>query len=348
MCKCKVKTKSFRVCTLLKRVCTEAGRDLAVAALLGGEVSLTAAARLRVADLADAPGEMGEIVRRRASASRRYLFDLNQSRQTARQLALSAESAVCRWLLGGGIKPIGSAENTLRLTWACAALRCGLSGSEVLAMLGSAPCGIPSLKLCTAAQLSAETRRALAERVGSYMLTNPLQWYALKLRRGVDFETLAMHLGTLAGAPRVFYPLEEIRRRVGHRLVKVSRPMIANVVFIQARAADIHPLMCTLGHLAWCYTTTGRPGSDYAHITPRAFADFQRAIGHSIEAATAAYTPQPGDAVHILSRALAEVEFRVADTGHGADLLCRLLAHSPNGFRWHTLAPAATLLPTNP
>lgn len=233
---------------------------------------------------------------------RKYLFPLNQSDLTPRQLERSVKQLLhdlfrrCRLPISDRV------DDTLESLWAYAALRAGISPSRILHRFGHVPLGLPVLKLSVAGcQLSENAQAAQDEKhscvdyeyaqrtthdedsaaICKIFISNPPRWYAMSLRPGVRFTQLARRielLGDLIPNVELFYPCEEIVRHIGKKLVVRQRPFISQVVFFRTRLTDIFRLFSRIGDLAWCYRLTGRPGSPYAEISQTQFDRFQQTI----------------------------------------------------------------------
>ena len=109
---------------------------------------------------------------------------------------------------------------------------------------------------------------------------------------------------------------------------------------------SVLPFLLRVNDLAWCYTVTGRPGSDYAVIPNSSFRKFQEAIGHfatcyvednpSIKA-------QAGDKVRVNAGLFQGLETTIVSIANeDGNNIFRLLYHSDNGIRWNVGIPART------
>lgn len=249
-----------------------------VFSLLAGAMPLNEVVRLKKGDLGEFSDDARAFAGRYVASGRQFVFDFKQSRLTPRRLELRLQADLERLFGVYGISIVGSPDDTLRGYWAYAALRCGASGTEVLAALGDYPAALPLLRLLPPPAESRPQRNgSLAETVGNLYLANPLNWYAMRMRPRVRFSALEERIASLSAAqrPRLFYPNEEIAKRVGKKLITDRRPLIPGVVFFRARVTDIQPLFRQIGDLAWCYTSAGV----YARISSDSMLRFETAIG---------------------------------------------------------------------
>ncbi len=251
-------------------------QGLIAVSMMNGALSPIKIARLRTDELTELEPESREAAACMAAAGRKYLFPLDQSRLTPRQLERSVASAVAATLGAASVRLSVSVQETLGACWALAALNCGASGAEVAGTLGFTPEAMPVLGLVEA-DASAEKKSNLRRAVSSMFQTNPKEWFALRLRPHVRFERFESRLGKLADRerPDIFYPCREISRRVNKKIVTEQKPVIPEIVFFRSRVTDVAPLIHEIGDLGWVYTSSGT----YARIAPQAMEAFQRAIG---------------------------------------------------------------------
>lgn len=276
-------------------------RGLILVSLLNGAQSPARIATLRVGDMQNLDAASREVVACLAAPGRKYLFPLNQSQQTPRQLERMVALSVARTMAAASVAMSTSVQETLGAYWALGALKCGASGAETLGTLGYVPAGVPVLGLVEP-DASPEKKSNLRRAVGSLFMSNPKEWFALRLRPHIRFEKLEARLSCLAASnrPEIFYPCREISRRVNKKIVTEQKPVIPEIVFFRCRLTDVAPLIGEIGDLGWVYSSSGT----YARIAPRAMEAFQRAIGQFApgyevgRVGTLEY--HPGDRVEIL------------------------------------------------
>lgn len=274
-----------------------------VFSLLNDAMPLAEVARLKKNGLGAFSDDSQAFAGKYVGPTRQFVFDFKQSKLTERQLSNQLQANVERLFGVYGIPLVGSVDDTIRGYWAYAALRCGASGAEVLAAIGDYPVALPLLRLLPLpAEFRPRANGELTAAVGNLYLSNPLNWYAMRLRPRVQFGRVEEKIASLAGGlrPRLFYPCEEIAKRVGKKLVTDRRPLIPGVVFFRSRVTDIQPLFRQIGDLAWCYTSAGV----YAKIAASSMLRFQTAIGQftpDFEVAPVGTLPiGPGDKVVII------------------------------------------------
>lgn len=284
-----------------------AAADIVMISLLNRGMAPKDIAMLKKDDMGRLTPESAEIAGRNIDSRRAYIFPLRQSALTPAQLERLTGRLVTDLLQRHGIPCTGSATSTLRTLWACAAIRSGISPTLAVATLGSHPAGMPALSLCTMPDIPDYLADDITAHVNETLLDNPSRWYAMRLRPGVKFAQVSTRLDDMPARRRpndIFYPCEEIARRIGKRIIFENRPLISDIAFMRSRATDLGHTMAAIGDLAWCYTVTGRPGSAYAPIPDAAMHEFQCAIGSFTPdyevAPLGALEVRPGDRVIVI------------------------------------------------
>lgn len=326
--------------------------DILLYSLLNRAMPLADVAKVKVSDIEPDNDVISVIIKRNTASNRKYLFNLDQSKLTLKQLVENVERKVRGLFIANNIPILQSIENTIKLIWTYTALKCGIPGSEILSLLSSPPDGIGELSLCVEAKITEQRQKALTETVNMLLTDNPLRWYAMKLRTRIEFEDVVERIKNLDEHilhPDFFYPYEEICKRVHKKIVKEKHPVIRDIVFFRLRVTDIFPLFCKIGDLAWCYTTTGQPGGDYAPIPKRSFELFQETIGHFTPeyeiAPIGGFEPREGESVVIINGPLATYEFEVDKAKDASNIIFQLNMIGDNGFQWRTSAKKRQLEP---
>ncbi|MCH5224965.1 MAG: hypothetical protein J1D77_03155 [Muribaculaceae bacterium] len=166
--------------------------------------------------------------------------------------------------------------------WGCIALGGGVRPDIVKAILGEVPEQLNFLGLCGAASIDEDERKEVAKIITKSLFGEESQWFALRLRPGVKYEDLILRFTRLnyqIKMPELFYPCEEIARRIGRKVVWKGRPVIRDVVFFKNRRSEIYPMLTRIYDLAWCYRSPGNKPGNYSAIPARAMEDFREAIG---------------------------------------------------------------------
>lgn len=257
--------------------------DMILFSLINGCMPLLQVARLRRQDIGTLDQESLSIVRRNVDPRRKFVFKLDQTMLTARQLAKVVDASVSDFFQHHYISMFGSPDETVQTYWAYAALSAGTSAGTVLGMLDKTPVGLPALSLCSPAELTDDERTQTALAVGRTFVVAPMRWFVMRLRPRVKFEQLDSRFALFReeiNRPELFYPRDVIYRKIGKKVVAEDAPVIPDIVFFKCRETEVLPIFRVIGDLAWCYTTTGKPGDPFVSVPQRAFEVFQEAIGH--------------------------------------------------------------------
>lgn len=213
--------------------------------------------------------------------------------------------------------------------WALAALKAEVTPADILSVLGHVPAGLTLLGLFAPREITYEQRIATLEQVADSLADNPFRWFAMQLRRGEDFETVAQLSGL--SEQNLYYPSREVKRRVGRRLTVSSRPFLPGVVFFRMRPSDVAPLFRKIGSRAWVYRQTASPQAPYAVISPAEMMAFQLAVGVLIDRTSAPADMNPGDTVEIIGGHFQGLIATIQSTAPG---VYRLLLPALNGIPW--------------
>lgn len=276
--------------------------DLLILAIAAGAIDPEQAAMLTRTDIPTLPEPCREVAQRHADPRRKFVFPLSQSRRTPRQLHLAVENGILYTLAQADITPVGTAHECIQALWALAAMATGASAAQAVATLGTVPAALPILAISDPAPApDASLRQAVAQ----MLCANPPQWFAMRLRRGIKINQIH-HRISHSNAPRpdIFYPCDEIARRVGRKIVTEQQPILPDIAFFRSPITDIRPLFNTIGDLAWCFKHRPDHSGQYAPI-PRAQMElFQQTINQftpDYQVAPVGQLPlQPGDTVIIL------------------------------------------------
>ena len=211
-----------------------------------------------------------------------------------------------------------------------------------MAMLDVLPSCLPFLSLCERADISSLRKSGIDNTIAIFFTDNPFRWYAMKLRPRVTYEDILKKISSIDDSqkPELFYPYQEIARKIGKKLVFDKKPVIRDIVFFRSRLTDIYPLFCHIGDLAWCFTTSGKPGDDYAAIPPASFKIFKDTISHFTSdyeiAPIGGFAPVEGESVVILNGLLANQEFDIEKVAAIENTVFQLYMVGGNGIQWRT------------
>ena len=324
--------------------------DLLLFSLVNGALPLEEVAMIKKGDTDKYNNEVSRLIIARNQIPRReYVFDLRQSYATPRQI---------RSAIAEGLKPLwekieipvnADPHDAVRSLWAACAMSGGATASEALGRLqGPAPYSLP--EFCIPADDIPDIR--LWDNAVQSMITHELPvWYAMHLRKGVDFDDLRKEIADrVRPIPELFYPSETVRRRVGNRTIVEEHPFISRTAFFKSRQENILPMFALIGDKAWCYRVTNTPGAPYAAISTRDMRRFQAAIGvftPDIEIhPLGELTPRPGESVIIIKAGFENREGEVEEViSDGATTLFRIKLSTDQGYEWRMDLDARQIQP---
>lgn len=327
--------------------------DIMLMRTLMGCASTECAAMLKIGDLSPQhPAAL--LAERNADPRRQYIFPLSQSRTTPSRIRAFVEEATADTL--DLLRLPRHIYTPLRI-WTEAALSIGISPAHILACLKEAdpevviPSDLTTLRIAPTVLLSPEKIENIRRRVAAAIVDNPYRWYAMHLRRGVTHADLQTRLSACQDAREriaaTYYPVEEISKRIGKKIVSADRPIITSILFFRSRMTDVAGIFREIGDLAWCYRFDG----DYAIIPETEMQRFQHTIGqftpdlHPLESTTISPI-ESGTKVEITAGPHAghEAEIlkhRLSDDGHTYIYTLRLLGLE--FLRWEEEIPAHRL-----
>lgn len=313
--------------------------DMLLVALSNGALPILSVAKIKNADVLQLEDTSREFAVRNQKFGYSYVFPLDQGNLTRLQLQRKVESGVVEVLKTLDITLVGSVDDTIKTLWAHLALMAGGTPGEIVCRLGGVPKGLPALALCSPQD---EARQSLDVDVARLLLNNPLQWYAMKLRRGVGIDEIKARKAQIA---EIFYPCEEIIKRVGKKVKQETRPVLPDVAFFRCRQSEIQSIFAKIGDLAWGYKYLDNGQSRYAVIPQSEMESFQRAIGQFTAdydvAPIGGLTPNEGDKIQVVGGIFAgkEFEFEGANQSDSATIY-RLRILGDNGIEWRIKSDA--------
>lgn len=297
-----------------------------------------------------ADAESQAIIGRNQSSTRKYIFDLKQSRCTLRQLSLELQRMISGLFFSRNIPFFNQVDSTLRSYWAYVALNSGIPSRYVRSAVGIVPPGLEIMQLSAAEDIPGSLYEEAFASVARAFVDNPRRWYVMRLRPRVRYSDLTRRLDNCTDAPELFYPCDEIMRRVGRRRIVENRPVIPDIVFFRSRSTAISRLFAAIGDLAWCYTVSGRTGDSYAAISDSAFRLFQQTIGQFTPdydvAPIGAIPLRENDRVVIVGGPYQGCEGRLLKTTQpaaGGTTVYRLRLYNDLGIEWTVCADSRQL-----
>ena len=323
--------------------------DVLLLSLLNGAMPIEEVMMLKKSDEDRLSDVSYTIIHRNVNPRRDFIFNLRQSYKTPKQLLRAvSEKLLPRYGRFAGSNSIdrssghsaasGRLGNLVRDMWIAIAMKSGATHFEAMQMLDNP---------------DAPARESWIRTVNSVLTHDMPRWYAMHLRRGVDFEELRKDIAEeIRPVPELFYPGETIRKRVGNKMVLDDKPFISNTVFFRSFPDRVQPMFSKIGDKAWCYRVTREAGSPYAVISPIDMRRFQTVIGvftsdmeiHPL----GTLVPRPGEQVMVVKAGYGnrqgEVE-EVIEPTDGGSMIFRVKLSTDQGYEWRVDLDARQIQP---
>lgn len=251
-------------------------RDIIMFSVYNGGLTFQQLGAYRKTDYTGDSQAILDIVSRYSRPKNRYLFPLRQSERTPCQLRSVIAALFKDGLASVGIRAEGCPDSLASDLWSIAAKHAGFPPGSIAGCLCNPaalwPFAIPEA-------LTSERIARIRRRVIEVLESDPEEWYAMQFRPRVSYGMISERMkSSPVKFLSEFYPMEEIVRRVGRKLISQERPVMPGLLFFKSRASALGALFRHVGDLAWGYRT-GRSGSSYAVIPPEAIAEYQCAVG---------------------------------------------------------------------
>lgn len=280
------------------------------------------------------------IVRRYAKPKNKYLFPLEQSSRTPKQLESAIAEIFKDALSWVGIKLSLYSTATPIDLWSIAAMRSGFYASDIAGCIGNSGMINPMFSFAKAAELDGDRVAEIRERVTEVLTKDPDDWYAMQFRPRVNIDMITERMKSCHIAfQRTFYPMEEIVRRVGKKKIYESKPIVPGLLFFKIKASALTALFRHIGDLAWGYRQTRDVCSPYAVISRKAIELYQMTIGQFDESTevfpAGTLELRPGDRLEIIGGSfLGRPATFDADSRHSGRTVYRLKMLGDNDIEW--------------
>ncbi|TGG39284.1 hypothetical protein EZ315_00600 [Duncaniella freteri] len=217
---------------------------------------------------------------------RKYIFDLNQSRKRIPQIVREVTNTLDFYFRVRNIKfPEGFTNKTILSLWMAKARMCGVKYADLKRIVDVIPAEYEYFRLLKSSILTADEIMSIKHRVAESFAPSGKRWYAIKLRRGIAYDILADYLKTNFAEyyddRLLFYPQQEVARRVEKRIVTTVTPIIPDIVFIYINPRYIRKVDTLIKpeRLGYVFRITSGADSGYSVIDTRSMTGFQNMIG---------------------------------------------------------------------
>ncbi len=159
--------------------------------------------------------------------------------------------------------------------WIRAARECGMSATEIAAVCENIPEGFGESSVSAVSDTI--DRDAVLRRVESAILGNEPAWYALRIRKGSDSETVRRLIAadSRLAAVRPFAPTERLMVRRGKRMKPTLVDRIRRVMFLETAPALISDVAAAIAPAANIYRQSAAADAPFARIPRREMDNFR-------------------------------------------------------------------------
>lgn len=333
------------------------GVDMVMFSILSGGIGFERLAAMKKTDAVEPLPIVEEIASRNARPRNRYMFSLDQSRRTPHQLEAVVTALFRSVLTKSGMRLSANPADTPLELWIRIAYELGIDTPVIKACAGAEAGRFAMLALVDASEVSPDEIAAARRIVYSALTEIRPEWYAFRFRQGVTYRQVEARLaafGAISGIDDLYYPCEEIARRVGDNLVVRQQPVVAGLLFIRCRYVDVAAILRQAGDLMWCYTRRTDGRTTYAVIPDMEMYIYQTAISILLpdtELHPIGEIPlEPGDKVEIIGGSFNGRVGTVAPDSApaGGRTIYRLLLPGGSGIEWIVDIPVDNLRRISP
>lgn len=338
---------------------------LLIFSLLIGGCDFSALARFPKSRIPDTHPLFNLISERFARPRNKYLFPLDQPYHTPKQLREKLRQLFQTLLSTADLSLSPYVDETPFDLWIRLAYEIGLAPSLIKACIGDKAVKFPMLAVAEDSDpISEQERGEVRELVNDVLIDRTTHWYAFRFRRGTTIEKITDRIAAFHDefvVSQLYYPCDEIAKRVGNHIIIKRQPIVAGLLFIKCRYLDVVGLIRNLGDLMWCYTQRDMATNSYsAHTTRSVYAvipdwqmDVYRTTISNILPDTdlqplGTIEPSPGDKIEIIG---GDFLGRVGTFEQPTPLrrgtsagrtLYRLIMPGGNGIEWVVDVPASS------
>lgn len=217
---------------------------------------------------------------------RRYIFDLAQSRKRIPQLVREVTTDIEHYFISRGLKfANGFSALTISAMWITEAREAGISLPEIRTILTELPGEYAYLDNVHPSDITSLQSDSIKRRVADAFLPSTKRWYAMKLKRGVDYDDIIAaikeNMPDSFSKIEFFYPTRELVKRDGKKIIREKVPYIPDIVFFNVLPRHVGDIdRCVrLDHRGWVFRTVNTANGDYSIIANESMLTFERAVG---------------------------------------------------------------------
>ena len=263
--------------------------------------------------------------------SRKYVFDLKQNRKRTPQLIREVIGCIDYYLRLKGIQLNDRlTPKTILALWTSMARKNGVKLSDIKRMLTIIPEEFGYLQFIQGSELTFDEELKIMRRVAEAFSPSGKRWYAMKVRRGFDFDKFQKQIQNTFGEHydegTLFYPQKQVLSRVNKKIVTENIPVIPDIVFFHVQPRHVRRMEAIIrtDNVGWIFRYTNNADSDYSVIDSNSMDLFQRMIDVFTPDVKVELTPKEpigiGREVIITGGIMVGYKGRIYDIKEGSDV----------------------------
>lgn len=255
-------------------------KDILLFAIYMGGLTFTEISNYTKEDYKGDRAEIQDIISRNSKPRNKYLFPLHQSQTTQAKINRRISTMLSDLFKRVDLNMATVSNDTPRQLWCILAMRSGISASDIAGYVAPYTATSPISAFAVPSNIDESKKESIKVHVTEALSCNPVCWYAMQFRRGVTFEAVKERMDNEGlKVVELFYPMEEITRKIGKKMVTENKPVISGVLFFRQRVTELGKLYARIGDLAWGYRRTRDMRSPYAVISQAEISRYQETIG---------------------------------------------------------------------
>lgn len=220
-----------------------------------------------------------------AAPIRRYVFPLRQWQRTTRQIVNELESALKTVARAYDIS-LGNKSplEYIRSAWLAAAKSCAIPIEDICACCPSVAAN-SKLKSIEPSALSQAQIDDIKRKVANSIIDMNRYWYAIRFMGKEEYVRNEIERQNLSSPIRIYYPLEEICKKVGRRRIIENRPTIRNIMFLQAMPDTLDAIVRNRTEQSKFYVIRNKStqGNSYAIIPNEQMRQFSVLVSNGLD-----------------------------------------------------------------
>lgn len=217
---------------------------------------------------------------------RKYVFNLGQSQKRMPQLTAEVTTGIDCYLRSRGFDmESGFSGSLITALWIVKAHSLGIGLPDIRAVVSSVPDEFCYLSLVSPSCLTSGQAESIKRRVADAFSPAVNRWYAMKLRRKADYESMCAamkeELTECYHKIEFFYPERVVVKRQGKKMVREHVPYIPDIVFFNIHPLYVNDIDSTVRRngIGWVFRILNASDSEYSVIDRGSMLSFEKVVG---------------------------------------------------------------------